>query len=170
MDSERCKNRHGRFRQSDLLRRLFETVLSRCIEEGFVGGEGFAVDGCMSTMLIGRRPSPCLRAMRIVSSCVYASDGVRWEIAHVLQSGHADKTLFFLYPSPDVQTRTRLLTEDFGVSAADLASVNVDSILGLRATSRDQSILMFCAKPDRDAYLVVPRLAFEGTVGCVAPE
>jgi transposase len=41
------KNRHGRFRESDLLRRLFETVLRRCIEEGFVGGEGFAVDGSL---------------------------------------------------------------------------------------------------------------------------
>jgi transposase len=41
------KNRHGRFRQSDLLRRLFETVLERCIEEGLVGGEGFAVDGSL---------------------------------------------------------------------------------------------------------------------------
>ena len=38
------KNRHGRFRDSDLLRRLFETVLKRCIDEGLVGGEGFAVD------------------------------------------------------------------------------------------------------------------------------
>src|SRR5439155_1568915 len=38
------KNRHGRFRDSDLLRRLFETVLQRCIEEGLVGGEGFALD------------------------------------------------------------------------------------------------------------------------------
>ena len=38
------KNRHGRFRDSDLLRRVFETVLQRCIEEGLVGGEGFAVD------------------------------------------------------------------------------------------------------------------------------
>ena len=27
------KNRHGRFRQSDLLRRVFETVLRRCIEK-----------------------------------------------------------------------------------------------------------------------------------------
>ena len=27
------KNRHGRFRDSDLLRRLFETVLQRCIDE-----------------------------------------------------------------------------------------------------------------------------------------
>ena len=41
------KNRHGRFRDSDLLRRLFETVLTRCIAEGFVGGEGFAVDGSL---------------------------------------------------------------------------------------------------------------------------
>src|SRR4030067_1938605 len=32
------KNRHGRFRDSDLLRRLFETVLARCIAEGLVGG------------------------------------------------------------------------------------------------------------------------------------
>ena len=31
------KNRHGRFRQSDLLRRVFETVLQRCIREGLVG-------------------------------------------------------------------------------------------------------------------------------------
>src|ERR1700745_3533496 len=38
------KNRHGRFRESDLLRRLFESVLQRCIVEDLVGGEGFAVD------------------------------------------------------------------------------------------------------------------------------
>src|SRR5919112_1758595 len=41
------KNRHGRFRESDLLRHLFETVLRRCIEEGLVGGEGFAVDASL---------------------------------------------------------------------------------------------------------------------------
>jgi transposase len=39
------KNRHGRFRDSDLLRQLFETVVARCISEGLVGKEGFAVDG-----------------------------------------------------------------------------------------------------------------------------
>ena len=32
------KNRHGRFRRSDLLRPLFDTVLQRCIREGLVGG------------------------------------------------------------------------------------------------------------------------------------
>src|SRR5215216_7043430 len=41
------KNRHGRFRDSDLLRRLFETILQRCIDEGLVGGEGFAVDASL---------------------------------------------------------------------------------------------------------------------------
>src|SRR5436190_9657594 len=41
------KNRHGRFRDSDLLRRLFETVLQRCIDEELVGGEGFAVDASL---------------------------------------------------------------------------------------------------------------------------
>lgn len=41
------KNRHGRFRQSDLLRRVFDTVLQRCIREGLVGGENFAVDASL---------------------------------------------------------------------------------------------------------------------------
>ena len=41
------KNRHGRFRDSDLLRELFETTVTRCMREGLVGGEGFAVDASM---------------------------------------------------------------------------------------------------------------------------
>src|SRR5437764_7340156 len=41
------KNRHGRFRDSDLLRRLFEAVLRRCIDEGLVGGENLAVDASL---------------------------------------------------------------------------------------------------------------------------
>lgn len=41
------KNRHGRFRDSDLLRHLFEAVLCRCVAEGLVGGEGFAVDASL---------------------------------------------------------------------------------------------------------------------------
>jgi hypothetical protein len=67
--------------------------------------------------------------------CVDASDAVRWEIAHVLQAGHADTTLFFLNPLIDLDTRTRLLGDDFGVSAADLASLDLDSILAVRLTS-----------------------------------
>ena len=93
--------------------------------------------------------------------CIDESDGVQWEIEHVLQSGHANKTLFFLNPSIDVQTRTRQLMEHFGVSAADLAFVDVNRILAIRVISPEQLILMFCRKPERDAYLVAARLAFE---------
>ena len=35
------KNCHGRFRESDLLRKLFETVVARCMKERIVGGEAF---------------------------------------------------------------------------------------------------------------------------------
>ncbi len=38
------KNRHGRFRESDTFRHVFESVLRRCMTEGMVGGEGFAID------------------------------------------------------------------------------------------------------------------------------
>jgi transposase len=38
------ENRHGRFRESDTFRHLFELVLQRCMAEGLVGGEGFATD------------------------------------------------------------------------------------------------------------------------------
>ncbi|MCY1669479.1 IS1182 family transposase [Novosphingobium sp. SL115] len=41
------KNRHGRFRDSELLRDVFEMTVTRCIEEGLVGGEGFAVDASL---------------------------------------------------------------------------------------------------------------------------
>jgi len=41
------KNRHGRFRDSDLLRYVFETVVRRCMAEGLVGGDGFAVDASL---------------------------------------------------------------------------------------------------------------------------
>jgi transposase len=38
------KNRHGRFRDSDVLRHVFESVVGRCMSEGLVKGDGFAFD------------------------------------------------------------------------------------------------------------------------------
>ena len=37
-------NRHGRFRDSDILRKVFEEVVCSCMKAGLVGGEGFAID------------------------------------------------------------------------------------------------------------------------------
>ena len=41
------QNRHGRFRESNVLRHLFETVVARCMAEGLVGADGFAVDASL---------------------------------------------------------------------------------------------------------------------------
>jgi len=41
------KNRHGRFRDHDAFRQLFDIVLRRCMAEGLVQGEGFATDASM---------------------------------------------------------------------------------------------------------------------------
>src|SRR5829696_8673164 len=38
------KNRHGRFREADILRHVFETTVQTCMASGLVGGEGFAAD------------------------------------------------------------------------------------------------------------------------------
>lgn len=49
------KNRHGRFRDSDLLRLTFDTVVRRCIEEGLVKGEGFAIDASLVQADVNRQ-------------------------------------------------------------------------------------------------------------------
>ena len=41
------KNRHGRLCDSDLLRKLFEMTVERCMTERLVGAEGFAVDASL---------------------------------------------------------------------------------------------------------------------------
>jgi transposase len=61
------KNRHGRFRESDLFRHLFEAVVQRCMAEGLVGGEGFAIDASIIKADANRRRG------------VPAAQGVDWD-------------------------------------------------------------------------------------------
>ena len=49
------KNRHGRFRKSDVFRHVFEGVVQRCMAEGLVRGEGFAVDASIIKADANRR-------------------------------------------------------------------------------------------------------------------
>lgn len=51
------KNRHGRFRESDLLRHVFEMTVARCMAEGLVGGRGFAVDASLITADVQKQNS-----------------------------------------------------------------------------------------------------------------
>src|ERR1700759_2978521 len=61
------KNRHGRFRDSDLLRKLFETVVKRCMAEGLVEGAAFAVDASLIAADANKQRSAA------------GSDDVAWE-------------------------------------------------------------------------------------------
>jgi transposase len=49
------KNRHGRFRESDVFRHVFEGVVRRCMTEGLVRGEGFAIDASIVKADANRR-------------------------------------------------------------------------------------------------------------------
>lgn len=49
------KNRHGRFRDHDAFRQLFDSVLRRCMAEGLVRGEGFATDASMIKADVSRQ-------------------------------------------------------------------------------------------------------------------
>jgi transposase len=85
------KNRHGRFRQSDVFRHLFEGVLRRCMSEGLVGGEGFAVDasvikadanrarGVPGTEASVLRDTTASRAVREYLDALEAANSVRDE-------------------------------------------------------------------------------------------
>ena len=39
--------RHDRFRESDALRRVFESVVAKCIDLGLAGGDGFSIDASL---------------------------------------------------------------------------------------------------------------------------
>jgi transposase len=66
------KNRHGRFRDSDLLRHVFEMVLRRRMAEGLVGGDGFAVDASLIRADANRQRARC-RPLRALQSSARAS-------------------------------------------------------------------------------------------------
>ncbi|GGA08867.1 hypothetical protein GCM10011498_06040 [Amylibacter cionae] len=60
-------NRHGHFRESDLLRHVFEMTVARCMEKGLVSGQGFAVDASLISADVQKQNSsnPEDRAVRL---------------------------------------------------------------------------------------------------------
>jgi hypothetical protein len=78
-------NRLGRFRDSDILRTVFEDVVSRCMTAGLVGGEGFAVDASVIE-------ANASRFQRVEGSEVDWTDAqrVRWPIAEYLAALDSD--------------------------------------------------------------------------------
>ena len=54
------ENRLNRFRESDILRHIFERVVIAAMEMGLVKGEGFAVDASVMDLSLGR---DCLKTI-----------------------------------------------------------------------------------------------------------
>ena len=69
------KNRHGRFREGDLFRRLFEEVVSCCVAAGLVGGTSAAVDGSVIEADGTVRLWSIVDGLRSVMQASNASDG-----------------------------------------------------------------------------------------------
>ena len=63
------KNRHGRFRDCDLLRKLFETVVRRCMAEGLVDGAAFAVDASLIAADANKQRSAAVRTSLSANPC-----------------------------------------------------------------------------------------------------
>ena len=51
------KNRHGRFRESNVFRHLFETIVACGMAEGLVGADGFAVDASLIAADVNKQRS-----------------------------------------------------------------------------------------------------------------
>ena len=77
------RNRHGRFRQSNILRHLFESVVRRCMAEGLVGGEGFAVDASLIQADANKQRSVRGDKWRIEEIPADAGQAVRDYLAHL---------------------------------------------------------------------------------------
>jgi transposase len=86
-------NRHGRFRESDAFRLVFESVLRRCMAAGLVGGEGFAIDASVMEADASRYKG------------VAGSDPIDWTDP-VLNNRAVREYLAGLDPKPDPARKT----------------------------------------------------------------
>jgi transposase len=75
------KNRHGRFRESDAFRQVFESVVERCMKEGLVGGEGFAIDASVIKADANRSRSTAREGTEDLRNQQHATRAVREYLA-----------------------------------------------------------------------------------------
>jgi len=81
------KNRHGRFRESDAFRQVFESVVARCMKEGLVGGEGFAVDASVIKADANRSRSTAREGAQALQDPQHATRAVREYLAALYEQG-----------------------------------------------------------------------------------
>src|SRR5580704_11850637 len=81
------KNRHGRFRESEAFRHVFESVVERCMKEGLVGGEGFAVDASVIKADANRSRSTAREGAEDLRDPRHATRAVREYLAALDEQG-----------------------------------------------------------------------------------
>ena len=89
--------RHERFRQSDALRRIFESVVAKCIAAGLVGGEGFSIDASLIRADVDKKkrtPGPHCRARaaharRCIRHCRSSGAETAGPHRHPYRPGHS---------------------------------------------------------------------------------
>src|SRR5438445_12086773 len=83
------KNRHGRFRESEAFWHVFESVVERCMKEGLVGGEGFAVDASLIKADANRSRSTAREEAEGLRDPRYATRAVREYLAALDAQGES---------------------------------------------------------------------------------
>jgi hypothetical protein len=79
------RTRHGRFRESDLLRKLFETVVARCMKERIVGGEALNGHGSQERRMKRSTPTPGhLAQMKFSPTRLRATSGIPLDVGRAV--------------------------------------------------------------------------------------
>jgi len=95
-------NRNGRFRDSDILRHMFESTVERCMAEGLVGGESFAVDASLIQADANKQrsiPGPEWQAMGIPKDAKRAVRDYIETLDDALYGAASEKQPKFVSPS-----------------------------------------------------------------------
>ena len=175
-------NRNGRFRDSDLLRRVFEMVVRRCMDEGLVGGEGFAVDASLIQADANKQRSVAGEDWRIEDIPADAGRAVRDYLARLDDAafGAASEVVpKFISPSdPGAQWTGALkgaaffaYADNYLIDTANAVIVDVEATRAIRQaeagaarTMIDRVVDRFGLKPRRligdTAYGAAPMLAW----------
>jgi transposase len=175
-------NRNGRFRDSDLLRHVFEMVVRRCMDEGLVGGEGFAVDASLIQADANKQRSVAGEDWRIEDISADASRAVKDYLARLDDAAFgaaSDVVPKFVSPSDPAAQWTGALkgaaffayADNYLIDTANAVIVDVEATRAIRQAEVgaarsmiDRVVERFGLKPKRligdTAYGAAPMLAW----------
>jgi transposase len=162
------KNRHGRFCQSDMLRRLFETVVQRCLAEGLVGADGFAVDASLIAADANKQRSVPSRewkpeevkenAVRAAREYLAALDNAAFGAASPMTPkfiSRSDPAVQAPAKSRGICMKTPATRRNSGIRGGlSPAEESRDAVAHLKRILRRTRLRLRCPKGDNDEFLL----------------